>query len=192
MTTTPIQPISETLDELGEQLELLSQYLESENPEDKAMAEEIYQQLEPKLEKKIDGYVAYINRLKANREFRQLEAKRISSLAKNDEARIAWLTEKLLGFMEHRIEKLGEQRGRKLEGLLCKVSLCQNGGQPQVWINSELAVQDFPAEYVLQLPQLNTQKLKEDVLATESGELCDEQGRVIAKVLPRGKHIRLV
>lgn len=192
MATTPIQPISETLDELGEQLELLSQYLESENPEDKAMAEEIYQQLEPKLEKKIDGYVAYINRLKANREFRQLEAKRISSLAKNDEARITWLTEKLLGFMEQRIEQLGEQRGRKLEGLLCKVSLCQNGGQPQVWINSELAVQDFPAEYVLQLPQLNTQKLKEDVLATESGELCDEQGRMIAKVLPRGKHIRLV
>ncbi|HAX79044.1 MAG TPA: hypothetical protein DCY88_25275 [Cyanobacteria bacterium UBA11372] len=190
MTTTPIQPLRETLDELEQQLELITQYLGSEIPEDKAAAEAVFGELEPKIEKKIDGYVGRINCLKANRDFRQSEAKRIADLAKHDAAAIAWLTDKLLGFMERRVEQLGE-RGRKLEGKLSKVSLCNNGGKPQVWINSEIEIEEFPVDYVKRVPTLDSERLKEDAIASPQGEIRDNNGRLIAKVLPRGRHIRL-
>ncbi len=189
MTTTPIQPVRETLDELEQQLELITQYLGSDSPEDKAAAEAVFDELEPKIEKKIDGYVGRINCLKANRDFRQSEAKRIASLAKHDAAAIAWLTDKLLGFMERRVEQLGE-RGRKLEGKLSKVSLCNNGGKPQVWINPELKAEEFPPSYMKLVPTLDTEKLREDAIASNTGEIHDNNGRLIAKLMPRGKHLR--
>ncbi len=190
MTITPIQPVKETLDDLEQQLELVIEYLESDNTEQKAIASAIFEELEPLLENKIDGYVARINCLKANRDFRQSESQRIASLAKHDAAAIAWLTDKLLGFMERRVEQLGE-RGRKLEGKLSKVSLCNNGGKPQVWINPELKAEEFPPSYVKLVPTLDTEKLREDAQASDTGEIHDNNGRLIAKLMPRGKHLRL-
>ncbi|HAJ60259.1 MAG TPA: hypothetical protein DCP31_14160, partial [Cyanobacteria bacterium UBA8543] len=61
MTITPIQPVKETLDDLEQQLELVIEYLESDNTEQKAIASAIFEELEPLLENKIDGYVARIN-----------------------------------------------------------------------------------------------------------------------------------
>lgn len=190
MTTTPIKPVKETLDDLEQQLELLTQYLESDNPEERAIASAIFAELEPVLEHKIDSYVARINCLKANREFRQSESQRIAGLAKQDSTAISWLTEKLLGFMERRVEQLGE-RGRKLEGKLSKVSLCHNGGKPQVWINPELKPEEFPHTYLKLVPTLDTELIREDAIASVTGELYDSNGRLIAKLMPRGKHLRL-
>lgn len=189
MTATPIKPVKETLDDLEQQLELLIQYLESDNPEEKAIALAIFEELEPLLENKIDGYVARINCLKANRDFRQSEAKRIADLAKHDTAAIAWLTDKLLGFMERRMKQLGK-RGRKLEGKLSKVSLCNNGGKPQVWINPELKAEEFPPSYVKLVPTLDTEQIREDAIASNTGEIHDRNGRLIAKLMPIGKHLR--
>lgn len=190
MTTTPIKPVKETLDDLEKQLELLTQYLESDNSEEKAIASAIFEELEPVLEQKIDSYVAHINCLKANRDFRQSESQRIASLAKQDSTAITWLTDKLLGFMERRVEQLGE-RGRKLEGKLSKVSLCNNGGKPQVWINPELKPEEFPPSYRKLVPTLDTELLREDAVASDTGEIYDSNGRLIAKLIPRGKHLRL-
>lgn len=189
MTSKPIQPVFETLDDLEQQLELLAQYLDSDHYEDQAIASEIFQELEPVLEQKIDAYVARINYLKANRDFRQSESQRIATLAKQDSVAIAWLTEKLLGFMERRVEQLGE-RGRKLEGKLSRVSLCHNGGKSQVWINPELQLEEFPQTYIKLVPTLDTERLREDAIASPTGEVHDNNGRLIAKQMPRNKHLR--
>ncbi|MGH2414188.1 MAG: siphovirus Gp157 family protein, partial [Microcystaceae cyanobacterium] len=157
-------------------------------PSDKALAQEIFDHFLPRLEKKIDAYANAIRRLKARRDFRRVEAKRLTALANSDEASLNWLTDKLVNFMERRVEQLGE-RGKKLEGLYCRISLCHNGGQPSVWINPSLDVTDFPPDYIVQIPTVNSDKLKADVLA--KGELKDSTGKLLAKVLPKGKHVRL-
>ncbi len=183
--------LKETLKDLDQELELLLEYLESEDPKDKAVAEEIFQQsLLPRLEKKIDGYVAVINQRKALREYRINEAKRIQALAKKDDSVISWLTEKLQQFLELRVKQLGE-KGKKLEGKLCRISLANNGGQLPVWINQQLAVGKFPVEFVISKPILDTEKLKEAAMNSETGEVMDAQGKLLAKVMPRGKHVRI-
>lgn len=189
MTAISRQIPSETLNELDSELELILEHLSSENPSDRTLAEEIFNRdFLPRLEKKIDSYVARIQHLKGQRDYRLSEAKRIEALAKSDDAKINWLTEKLLNFMENRVDKLTE-KGKKLEGKLCKISLCHNGGKPSIWINPKLDVLDFPDDYLVEIPSLNLDKLKEEAL--EKGEIFDNQGQLLAKVMPKGKHLRI-
>ncbi|HAG81198.1 MAG TPA: hypothetical protein DCL61_08500 [Cyanobacteria bacterium UBA12227] len=185
----PTTQSTETLDELEAQLELIFDYLESDNPNDRTVAEQLFEELLPRLEKKIDSYVATLNRKQNRADFRHTEAKRIHSLAVTDYRAVNWLKGKLLAFMERRVETLGEKSGRKLEGLYCQISLCTNGGKQPVWIDPDLSVDDFPPEYIIQVPTLNIEKLKEDALA--HGEIRSSQGRLIAKVNKRSKHIRI-
>ncbi|MGH2412715.1 MAG: siphovirus Gp157 family protein, partial [Microcystaceae cyanobacterium] len=119
-------PPTETLNDLERELELILHYLESEAPEDRQVAEEVFRDFLPRLEKKIDGYVAAIQRLKARQDLRQAEANRIAALAKSDCQTVTWLTQKLQDFMENRVAELGERKGKKLEGLYCRISLCNN------------------------------------------------------------------
>lgn len=189
MQTLNQMSATETLDNLDRELELILQYLESDTPEEREIAEEVFQDFLPRLEKKIDSYVNAIGRIKARRDFRQAEANRIAALAKSDDQTITWLTQKLQNFMENRAAELSEKQGNKLEGLYCRISLCNNGGKPPIWVNPDLDLSDFPSDYIVPIPTLNTDKLKEDVLM--QGEIKDSQGRLIAKVLSRGRHIRI-
>jgi len=189
-TSTTSPQVNQTFDQLDEELQLLLEHLSSDDEEIRDLAEEIFSELIPQLEKKIDGYVAIIQKKKAHRDYRKTEAQRISKLAASDENVIDWLTEKLLGFMERRVEVLGE-KGKKLEGMFSKISLCANGGKPSVWINRDLPTLDFPEEYVEFIPTLNTQKLAEDAIASPEGEILDEKGQLLAKVMPKGRHIRI-
>jgi hypothetical protein len=189
--TSSVEIPHETLDDLEEELDLIVEYLTSENPEELALANQIFEtELLPRLEAKIDGYITTINRKKASSDYRKTEAKRINNLAKTDDNSIKWLLEKLKVFMERRGEQLGE-KGKRLEGKLCQVSLVNNGGKNPIWINEDLPISKFPDEYVLQIPTLDKEKLMEDVSNSDSGELIDEQGNILAKILPRGQHLRI-
>ena len=189
--TTALKLPHETLDDLEDELVLIIEYLASDNPEELALAQTIFEdELLPRLETKIDGYIAAINRKKASSEYRKTEAKRINSLAKADDNTITWLMERLLGFMERRVAQLGD-KGKRLEGKLCQISLVNNGGKLPIWINEELPLSKFPSEYVVQIPTLDREKLIEAVTNSETGELVDEQGNLLAKVLPRGQHLRI-
>ena len=190
MNTTLQQP-KETLKDLESELDIILEHLASDDPEEVAIASNIFsEELLPKLEAKIDGYVNAINRKKASSEYRKTEAKRIKALAKTDDETITWLMDRLLSFMETRVAQLGD-KGKRLEGKLCKVSLVNNGGKLPIWINEELPVTKFPSEYVVQIPTLDREKLIEAVTNSESGELLNEQGILLAKILPRGKHLRI-
>ncbi len=177
-----------TLYELETQLEQILEELESDDPAIKEKAEESISQIILEIENKLDGYVAVINRLKNQRDFRRAEAKRINALAEQDNNKIKWLTHKLLDFLQRREEQLGA-KGRKLEGMFCKVSLCNNGGKQPIWVEENLTVDRCPGIYVKQIITVDLDQLKED--AINYGEVLDERGQVIAKVMPRGKHLRI-
>lgn len=189
-TTTSTTAVTQTFDQLDSELQLLLEHLSSDDEETKAIAEQIFEELVPQLEKKIDSYVSVIQRKKAHRDYRKAESQRINKLAASDEATIDWLTEKLLSFMERRVETLGD-KGKKLEGMFSKISLCNNGGKPSVWIDRVRLTSEFPIEYVEMIPTLNTQKLIEDAIASPDGEVFDEKGQLLAKVMPKGRHIRI-
>ena len=178
----------ESLPQLEEELDLILYHLDSEDPEEKELAEDIFSEFLPRLENKIDGYIKAIKWRENLAKFQREEAKRLQALAHRNQDTVKWLKERLQQFMENRVEQLGK-KGKKLEGQLCKISLCQNGGKPPVWIDSLRNEKDFPDEYVETVTQINRQKLIED--AIDYGEVLDEQGKAIAKVMPRGKHLRI-
>ncbi|MEA5537051.1 siphovirus Gp157 family protein [Crocosphaera sp. XPORK-15E] len=180
--------ITESLPQLEEELELILAHLDSDNPEEREVAEEIFKDFLPRLENKIDSYIKVIKWREALIEYQQNEAKRCEALAYTNKQTVTWLKEKLQTFMENRVEQLGT-KGKKLEGKLSKVSLCGNGGNPPIWLNPALTEQDFPEEYVEYRWHLNRHKLTED--AIDYGEVHDNKGTLIAKVMPRGKHIRI-
>ncbi len=106
------------------------------------------------------------------------------------------MTNKLVGFLERREKQLGK-KGKKLEGRFCKISLCNNGGKQPIWIQENLAVDRCPPIYVKKVLILDLEQLKED--AINYGEVLDDpagihfatRGEIIAKVMPRGKHLRI-
>ncbi len=182
-------PPSESLPQLEEELTLILQYLDSENPSERQVAEETFQDFLPRLESKIDAYIEVIKWREALAEYQESEAKRINALAHSNQQTVNWLKHKLQVFMETRVEQLGD-KGKKLEGKLSKVSLCHNGGKPPIWINPELTKpEDFPPEYVEYRWYLDKTKLADE--AIDYGEVRSSNGTLLAKVLPRGKHIRI-
>lgn len=185
---TQTQP-KETLPQLEEELELILTHLDSENSEDQQVAEQIFDEFMPRLESKIDGYLAVIRWREALAEYQENEAKRINALAHANKQTVNWLKHKLQVFLETRVEQLGD-KGKKLEGKLSKVSLCNNGGKPPIWINPELTKPEhFPPEYVEYRWHLDKTKLADE--AIDYGEVRDDNGTLIAKLMPRGKHIRI-
>lgn len=178
----------ETLTDLDQELELLAEYLTSEDASDRTIAEEIFSNLLPRLDSKIDAYVKTIKWREFLAAYQAQEAERLSKLTQFNQSAIKWLKARLQDFMERRVEQLGEA-GRKLEGKLSKVSLCSNGGKPPVWVNPELAEADFPTEFLEYVPRLNRLALVDATIA--AGELRDARGTLIAKVMPKGKHLRL-
>ncbi|EAZ88615.1 siphovirus Gp157 family protein [Crocosphaera chwakensis] len=180
--------ITESLPQLEEELELILAYLDSDNPEERKVAEEIFNDFLPRLESKIDAYIKVIKWRESLIEYQENEAKRISDLAHTNKQTVHWLKSKLQTFMETRVEQLGD-KGKRLEGKLSKVSLCNNGGRPPIWINPELKTEDYPEEYKEVRLHINHNKLAEEALNYD--EVRDEKGTLIAKVMPRGKHIRI-
>ncbi|WP_013334865.1 siphovirus Gp157 family protein [Gloeothece verrucosa] len=180
---------TETLAELDQELELLLEHLNSDDPESRAIAEEIFNKdFLPRLENKIDNYVKAIKAQEAIANYRQSEAERLNKLAQSSKNTVTWLKSKLQAFMENRVAELGD-KGKKLEGKLSRISLCINGGKVPVWVNPELSEQDFPEEYLEYMPTLNKAALVD--AAIEAGEIRDQTGRLVAKVMPRGQHLRI-
>ncbi len=180
--------MTQTLNDMDRSLEIILDLRASDDDLDLAKAEKLYSDLLPFLEQKIDNYVGFILKLENRKNFRLQEAKRITALAKQDESLINWLKEKLLNFMQRRVEQLGD-KGKKLEGKLCKISLANNGGKQPIWINDRISIDCLPEKYIQTQTIVDTNLLKEDALA--NGEIKDDRGQLIAKVMPKGKHLRI-
>jgi len=191
MTTATSQvKTHETLNELEEQLALLEDYFFSEEESEKALAEQLISELLPRIEAKIDSFIYLIHQREASGKFRKAEAQRIQKLASSDFHFVNWAKEKLLNFLQRRVEMLGE-KGKSIEGKVSKVTLCKNGGKIGVWTNSELTVNELPSEYVEYVPQINWEKLKEDARSSPDKQILNADGKVVASVNSQGYHVRL-
>ena len=180
--------ITESLPQLEEELELIIAHLDSDQPEEREVAEEIFNEFLPRLESKIDAYIKVIKWREFLIEYQENEARRCEALAHSNKQTVSWLKSKLQTFMEQRVKQLGD-KGKRLEGKLSKVSLCNNGGRPPIWINPEILPENYPDEYQEIRIHINRNKIAED--AVNYDEVRDEQGTLIAKVMPRGKHLRI-
>ncbi len=180
--------ITESLPQMEEELELIIAHLDSDNPEEREVAEEIFNEFLPRLESKIDAYIKVIKWRESLREYQENEARRCEALANTNKQTVQWLKRKLQTFMETRVEQLGD-KGKRLEGKLSKVSLCNNGGRPPIWINPELLPENYPEEYKEIRVHINHNKLAEEAINYD--EVRNEKGTLIAKVMPRGKHLRI-
>lgn len=178
----------QNLDELAKEFDTLVEALETDDPTLREQAAQLMEQIVPQLSSKIDGYVAIIGRKRASADIRQNEAKRLSQLAAADTASADWLTEKLKLFLEQRVELLGD-KGKRLEGLYCQISLATNGGKEPVWIDPNIHPDDLPQQFVRTLKEVDTEALRCEVRS--SGEMRDRTGRVIARIVERGRHVRI-
>ncbi len=180
--------ITESLPQLEEELDLILAHLDSDTPEEREVAEEIFKAFLPRLESKIDAYIKVIKWRESLIEYQESEARRCEALAIANKQTVQWLKTKLQKFMEQRVEQLGD-KGKRLEGKLSKVSLCNNGGRPPIWINQELLPEDYPEEYQEIRIHINRNKIAEEAINYD--EVRHKKGTLIAKILPRGKHLRI-
>jgi hypothetical protein len=180
--------IKETLHDLDQELVLLLDFLQGEDESDRASAEELFQQFLPRLESKIDSYIFALQNLQVKHDYHEQVATSLAKSIKSEEKAIAWLKSKLQAFMENRVEQMGVS-GKRLEGKITKVALCGSGGTEKLWYDPEFDIEQFPAEVVDYVPQLNKERLR--ALTLESGgELYSAQGQLIAKIMPRKSHLR--
>jgi hypothetical protein len=180
--------IKETLHDLDQELVLLLNYLQSEDEGDLACAEELFQQFLPRLESKIDSYIFALQNLQVKHDYHEQVAPSLAKCIKSEGKAIAWLKSKLQAFMESRVEQMGVS-GKRLEGKITQVALSGNGGTEKLWYDPEFDIEQFPADVVDYVPQLNKERLR--ALTLESGgELYSAQGQLIAKIMPRKSHLR--
>jgi hypothetical protein len=192
--------MTQTLAELDSELQSLFQYLDSDIPEDRAMAESLLAELVPQLETKIDGYMGVISHFadvagnivgaasrNENREIDRLKQRKVSVLAKHD-----YLKSRLQTFLEDRVAELGD-RGKKLEGNLYRVTLNHNGGKIPVRLNDQIGIDRVPPEFIetTVTQRINTDKLRAYLEQQESQQLLTVTGEIIAQIMPRGRHIRI-
>lgn len=182
----------ETLAQLDDQLSLVLHHLDSDDEDDREVANALLVDLLPQLDKKIDSYMGVITHYSdkisnIDREIARLQARKTSEQSKQD-----YLKSILQNWMEHRMTELGD-RGKKVEGNLYKVSLVNNGGKLPVKINEDLDINDLPEELKVTKTSinLNMEKIREYLEANSDKQLTSENGVVIATLLPRGKHLRI-
>lgn len=183
---------SQPLSELGAELDLILEYLDSEDIADLQAAEDLLDDLIPQLDTKVDGYagaIAHYETISGNidAEIRRLEVRKEKIEYNRD-----YLKRRLKTFLELRIEQLGS-RGKKIEGNLYRISLCANGGKQSVYINPIAGFEFVPSELVVTTitEKIDTDNLREYFATTGTTKLVDEEGTFIAELLPRGSHLRI-
>ncbi|MDY6940872.1 MAG: siphovirus Gp157 family protein [Cyanobacteriota bacterium] len=178
-----------TLDELERQLTWLSDYLDSDDSKERQALEAMLDKLMAQIEGKLDGYIAVIRREQVAADTRHAEAKRQSDAAKVHQNNVARLKTRLQNFLERREAQLGRE-GRVIRGFYSKVSLCQNGGKPSLWLAPHLKLERVPERYVRITRELDEDAIRAD-LEAGAESICDTSGLPFAQLLPRGKHLRI-
>ena len=182
----------ETLSQLDDQLSLVLHHLDSDDEDDREVAEALLADLLPQLDKKIDSYMGvmthYADKISnIDREITRLQARKASEQNKQD-----YLKSVLQNWMELRMNELGD-RGKKVEGNLYKVSLVNNGGKLPLKVNEDFDIADIPEDFKMTKTSisLNMEKIREYLDASSEKQLTSPNGSIIATLLPRGKHLRI-
>jgi hypothetical protein len=182
----------QSLSDLDQELSQLLDLLDSDEPDDRAAAEAILEDLMPQLMGKIDSYaglIAHYDRIAGNIdvEIARLQGRKARALGNRDK-----LKGRLQDFLEARVEVLGV-KGKKLEGSLYKVSLVSNGGKQPLYINPLAAVNALDDEFIKEVTtaSFDKEKIREHMESEGITELFGEDGIFVAELQPRGKHIKI-
>jgi Siphovirus Gp157 len=182
--------MSQTLSELGEELDSIFNYLESDNPEDIAIAEQLLDDLMPQLASKVDSYIGLINHYRDSIDNISQEESRLGTRKQVQQNKLDQLKSRLQEQIELRAEQLGD-RGKKLEGYLHKVSLVNNGGKLPLEVNKEIDINEIPSEFISIVTKIDPEKVREYLESQSANRVITKSGLIIASLLPRGKHLRI-
>lgn len=148
---------------LSEDLQSIQETLEAieglEVPEDLIKEYEEFLEKASKTESefanKVNAVACYIKNLKAMAKARREEGKRLTELARLDEKKVEFLNNYL---MKHLI--LTDHK--KVKGLNCEISVCQNAKKPVI-IDEDLLMDEYPERYLKVEKRLNKAAIREDL-----------------------------
>lgn len=184
--------MNQPLSELGAELTQLLELLDSDDPDDVVAADAILDDLLPQIGSKIDGYagaIAHYERVAGNIdvEVDRLKVRKAKQLNNADK-----LKQRLMGFLESREAELGA-KGKKIEGVLYRVSLVNNGGKLPLAVDPVASFEFVDPDLVTKTTIEVLDKDKTRAYLSERGltTLIDSQGMPIAHIQPRGKHLKI-
>lgn len=156
-----------------------------ESPEDNTELQTQLDQLELEIADKVDAIAAVF--AAKNGEIAYLRERRdyFDKLIKSKE-------NALDRFKDYLKKALERREGNTIAGREAKLRLVKNGGKQPLWINNNIRPQDFPAELVTtQISySVSTEEIREQLTNT-SGEELIVNGKILAKLEPRGTHLRI-
>lgn len=128
------------------------------------------------LEKKIDSYATVIREAELREKERLDEADRLRALAATDASIQKRLKDRLRYFME-------QGNVKEVQGRYHRVRLANNGGKQPVEITKD--VREIPEDFVRVRVEPNVEVIREVLTAHPDNTLP------FARLLPRGKHVRI-
>lgn len=165
--TDDLAALDDLLDEVGGDVS---------DPRVAAAVEAWMAELDSDLNRKVDGYAAFITELEARSESRSKEAARLAARAKSDANKAGFLKERLrLALQSRKIKKLETDR--------YLVTVATNGGKQPLDIHDPNAV---PPEYREIIPQ--TWELNADKIRAALADGMEVPGAIL---MDRGTHLRI-
>jgi Siphovirus Gp157 len=156
-----------------------------EQPEDSVDLQIQLEQLESEIADKVDAIAAVF--AAKNGEIAYLKERRdyFDRLIKSKENALDRFKDYLKMTLERRA-------GNTIAGREAKLRLVKNGGKQPLWINHTIRPQDFPKELVVTQTSysVSTEVIREK-LNDSGGEELIVNGEILAKLEPRGTHLRI-
>ncbi len=172
-------------DNLVEQIMALIEEGETEGTTDSAVILEQFDRLEAQIATKVDAIAAVVAAKEG--EIAYLK-KRRDNFNSQIEAR-----ENALSNFKTYLKKILENRADStIKGREATIKLVKNGGKQPLWTNGNIPAKDFPVNLVT---VQTSYKVCTETIRQQFAESCVEElvvdGEVLAKLQPRGTHLRI-
>jgi hypothetical protein len=143
---------------------------------------DLLNQLEQQIANKVDSITAIISTKEAEIKYIDDRIKHFQALKKSKERYLTNFKNHIKSMIERRAEK-------KIEGNVSSLAIANNGGNPPIWVNEDKDPSEYPDEFIKTktVYSLNKDALRQALLVDK--EIKDDDGKILAYLLPRGKRL---
>jgi hypothetical protein len=139
-------------------------------------------QLEQQIANKVDSITAMVAAKEAEIKYIDDRIKHFQALKKSKERYLNNFKNHIKSMIDRRSEK-------KIEGNVSSLAIVNNGGNQPIWVNEEKDPSEYPDEFikVKKVYSLNKDALRQALQVDK--EIKDDDGKILAYLLPRGKRL---
>jgi hypothetical protein len=143
---------------------------------------DLLNQLEQQIANKVDSITAIISTKEAEIKYIDDRIKHFQALKKSKEKSLNNFKNHIKSMIDRRLEK-------KIEGNVSSLAIVNNGGNQPIWVNEEKDPSEYPDEFVKEkkVYSLNKDALRQALQVDK--EIKDDDGKILAYLLPRGKRL---